>query len=33
MAEMGVLVPSGGCALINGLDWHSRRAELQRHAG
>jgi ABC-2 type transport system ATP-binding protein len=30
---MGILVPSGGRALINGLDCHSQRAEVQRHVG
>jgi ABC-2 type transport system ATP-binding protein len=30
---MGILVPSGGRALINGLDCHSERALVQRHVG
>ncbi len=30
---MGILVPSGGRALINGLDCHAQRAEVQRHVG
>ena len=30
---MGILVPSGGRALISGLDCHSQRAEVQRHVG
>ncbi len=30
---MGILVPSGGRALIQGLDCHSQRAEVQRHVG
>jgi ABC-2 type transport system ATP-binding protein len=30
---MGILVPSGGRALINGLDCHSQRADVQRHVG
>ena len=30
---MGILVPSGGRALISGLDCHSERAEVQRHVG
>jgi len=30
---MGILVPSGGRALINGLDCHSQRALVQRHVG
>jgi ABC-2 type transport system ATP-binding protein len=30
---MGILVPSGGRALINGLDCHGQRAEVQRHVG
>jgi ABC-2 type transport system ATP-binding protein len=30
---MGILVPSGGRALIDGLDCHSQRAEVQRHVG
>ena len=30
---MGILVPSGGRALINGLDCHTQRAEVQRHVG
>ena len=30
---MGILVPSGGRALITGLDCHSQRAEVQRHVG
>jgi ABC-2 type transport system ATP-binding protein len=30
---MGILVPSGGRALINGLDCHGPRAEVQRHVG
>jgi ABC-2 type transport system ATP-binding protein len=30
---MGILVPSGGRALIQGLDCHARRAEVQRHVG
>jgi ABC-2 type transport system ATP-binding protein len=30
---MGILVPSGGRALINGLDCHSQRAQVQRHVG
>jgi ABC-2 type transport system ATP-binding protein len=30
---MGILVPSGGRALINGLDCHSERAQVQRHVG
>jgi ABC-2 type transport system ATP-binding protein len=30
---MGILVPSGGRALIHGLDCHSQRAFVQRHVG
>jgi ABC-2 type transport system ATP-binding protein len=30
---MGILVPSGGRALINGLDCHAQRAEVQHHVG
>ena len=30
---MGILVPSGGRALISGLDCHTQRAEVQRHVG
>jgi ABC-2 type transport system ATP-binding protein len=30
---MGILVPSAGHALINGLDCHSERAAVQRHVG
>jgi ABC-2 type transport system ATP-binding protein len=30
---MGILVPSGGRALINGLDCHGQRADVQRHVG
>jgi ABC-2 type transport system ATP-binding protein len=30
---MGILVPSGGRALIDGLDCHSQRAEVQRRVG
>ena len=30
---MGILVPSGGRALIQGLDCHAQRAEVQRHVG
>jgi ABC-2 type transport system ATP-binding protein len=30
---MGILVPSGGRALINGLDCHTQRASVQRHVG
>jgi len=30
---MGILVPSGGRALIAGLDCHAQRAEVQRHVG
>ena len=30
---MGILVPSGGRALITGLDCHAQRAEVQRHVG
>ncbi len=30
---MGILVPSGGRALISGLDCHAQRAEVQRHVG
>ena len=30
---MGILVPTGGRALINGLDCHSERALVQRHVG
>ena len=30
---MGILVPSGGRALINGLDCHAQRADVQRHVG
>jgi ABC-2 type transport system ATP-binding protein len=30
---MGILVPSAGRALINGLDCHSQRALVQRHVG
>jgi ABC-2 type transport system ATP-binding protein len=30
---MGILVPSGGRALINGLDCHTERADVQRHVG
>jgi ABC-2 type transport system ATP-binding protein len=30
---MGILVPSGGRALIDGLDCHAQRAEVQRHVG
>jgi ABC-2 type transport system ATP-binding protein len=30
---MGILVPSGGRALIAGLDCHTQRAEVQRHVG
>jgi len=30
---MGILVPSGGQALISGLDCHTQRAEVQRHVG
>src|SRR6185369_866262 len=30
---MGILVPSGGRALIAGLDCHEQRAEVQRHVG
>ncbi|HEY6124924.1 MAG TPA: ABC transporter ATP-binding protein [Steroidobacteraceae bacterium] len=30
---MGILVPSGGRALINQLDCHTQRAEVQRHVG
>jgi ABC-2 type transport system ATP-binding protein len=30
---MGILVPSGGRALIHGLDCQAQRAEVQRHVG
>jgi ABC-2 type transport system ATP-binding protein len=30
---MGILVPSGGRALISGFDCHTQRAEVQRHVG
>jgi len=30
---MGILVPSGGRALISGLDCHAERAEVQRRVG
>jgi ABC-2 type transport system ATP-binding protein len=30
---MGILVPSGGRALISGLDCHAERALVQRHVG
>jgi ABC-2 type transport system ATP-binding protein len=30
---MGILVPSGGRALVSGLDCHGQRAEVQRHVG
>src|SRR5688572_26890716 len=30
---MGILVPSGGRALISGLDCHGQRALVQRHVG
>jgi ABC-2 type transport system ATP-binding protein len=30
---MGILVPSAGRALIQGLDCHAQRAEVQRHVG
>jgi len=30
---MGILVPSGGRALIDGLDCHSQRAQVQHHVG
>src|SRR5688572_22913858 len=30
---MGILVPSGGRALIHGLDCHAERAQVQRHVG
>jgi len=30
---MGILVPSGGRALISGLDCQTQRAEVQRHVG
>ena len=30
---MGILVPSGGRALIHGLNCHSERALVQRHVG
>ncbi|KQV47180.1 ABC transporter ATP-binding protein [Pelomonas sp. Root1217] len=30
---MGILVPSRGQALIQGLDCHAQRAEVQRHVG
>ena len=30
---MGILVPSGGRALISGLDCQAQRAEVQRHVG
>ena len=30
---MGILVPSGGRALVNGLDCHTQRALVQRHVG
>jgi ABC-2 type transport system ATP-binding protein len=30
---MGILVPSGGRALIHGLDCHTERAQVQRHVG
>jgi ABC-2 type transport system ATP-binding protein len=30
---MGILVPSGGHAVISGLDCHSQRADVQRHVG
>jgi ABC-2 type transport system ATP-binding protein len=30
---MGILVPTGGRALIQGLDCHAQRAEVQRHVG
>jgi ABC-2 type transport system ATP-binding protein len=30
---MGILVPSGGRAVIHGLDCHTQRAEVQRHVG
>ena len=30
---MGILVPSGGRALISGLDCHGQRADVQRHVG
>src|SRR5688572_19305016 len=30
---MGILVPSGGRALIHGLDCHAKRAQVQRHVG
>ena len=30
---MGILVPSRGRALIQGLDCHAQRAEVQRHVG
>src|SRR5215831_11292326 len=30
---MGILVPSGGRVLIDRLDCHAQRAEVQRHVG